>query len=246
MSSLYNWTGVQLQKGGRLTSPSINTIFFLSLHILKGQCHEIFDFWFFSWISFPQASEYTSTAISNFFENSRRYSRLKVHHRCQRHRWQMEKIFKQKNFNNFVWAPLGSRGNIYIHFCLQVHFKVSAAWYCSHYRHRWQICRRCRWYRWQFATGVVDTGGKFAAGIVDTGGKFATGVNSTRGNGGKICRQCRWYRWQICRRCRWYRRQFATGVINTGGKFATGVVDTGGAPWLANISANFRKNSKRS
>ena len=25
-------------------------------------------------------------------------------------------------------------------------------------------------------------------------------------------------------------------------KFATGVVDTGGAPWLANISANFRKN----
>ncbi len=22
---------------------------------LKGQCHEIFDFWFFSWISFPQA-----------------------------------------------------------------------------------------------------------------------------------------------------------------------------------------------
>jgi hypothetical protein len=29
-------------------------------------------------------------------------------------------------------------------------------------------------------------------------------------------------------------------------KFATGVVDTGGAPWLANISANFWKNSKRS
>ncbi len=56
---------------------------------LKGQCHEIFDFWFFSWISFPQACEYTITAISIFFENSRRYSRLKVHHRCQRHRWQM-------------------------------------------------------------------------------------------------------------------------------------------------------------
>ena len=94
---------------------------------LKGQCHEIFDFWFFSWISFPQASEYTTTAISNFFENSQIYSQLKVHHRCQRHRWQMEKIFKLKNFNNFVWAPLGSRVNIYIHFCLQVHFKVSAA-----------------------------------------------------------------------------------------------------------------------
>ncbi len=92
----------------------------MNVRILKGQCHEIFDFWFFSWISFPQASEYIITAISNFFENSRRYSRLKVHHRCQRHRWQME---KQKSFNNFVWASLGSRVNIYINFCLQVYFK---------------------------------------------------------------------------------------------------------------------------
>ncbi len=98
--------------------------------MLKGYCHEIFDFWFFPWISFPQASEFTITAISIFFENSRRYSRLKVH---QRHRWQMEKIFKLKNCYNSFWAPLGSRVNIYLNFCLQVHFKVSPAWYCSHY-----------------------------------------------------------------------------------------------------------------
>jgi hypothetical protein len=53
---------------------------------------------------------------------------------------------------------------------------------------------------------------------------------------------------------------FATGIYDTGGKFATGinnasenggkichgVADTAGAPLLANISANFRKNSKRS
>ncbi len=39
---------------------------------------------------------------------------------------------------------------------------------------------------------------------------------------------------------------FAAGVVYTGGKFATGVADTGGAPLLANISANFRKNLKRS
>jgi hypothetical protein len=39
----------------------------------------------------------------------------------------VEKIFKLKNFDNFVWAPLGSRVNIYINFYLQVHFKVSAA-----------------------------------------------------------------------------------------------------------------------
>ncbi len=124
---------------------------------LKGQCHAIFDFLFFSWISFPQASEYTITAISIFFENSRRYSQLKVHHRCQRHRWQMEKNFKQKIFNNFVWAPLGSRVNIYINFCLQVHFKVSAAWYCPHYLPPVSlipvaICHRCQQHKrnwWQ-------------------------------------------------------------------------------------------------
>ncbi len=57
---------------------------------------------------------------------------------------------------------------------------------------------------------------KFATGVADTGGKFATGVVDTDGN-------------------------FAAGVVDTGGKFAAGVVDTGGAPWLANISANFRK-----
>ncbi len=67
------------------------------------------------------------------FEFFRKFAELKVCHRCQQHRWQMEKIFNQKNFNNFVWSPLGWRKNIYIHFCLQVHFQVSAAWYCSHY-----------------------------------------------------------------------------------------------------------------
>ncbi len=56
---------------------------------LKGQCHEIFCFCFFSWISFPPAPEYSIQTVSNFFENSRRYSRVKVHHRYQRHRWQV-------------------------------------------------------------------------------------------------------------------------------------------------------------
>ncbi len=56
---------------------------------LKGQCHEIFCFWFFSWISFPKSPEYTIRAVSNFSENSRRYSQLKVDHRYQRHRWKI-------------------------------------------------------------------------------------------------------------------------------------------------------------
>ncbi len=152
----------------------------------------------------------------------------------------MAKTFKQKNFNNFVWTPLGSRFNIYIHFCLQVHFKLSAAWYCCHYLlpvsttsaanllpvsliplaichrrrwHRWQICRWYCWHRRQICHRyhmLAKMVEKFATGVADTGGKFAT------------------------------------GVIDTSGNFVAGVVDTGGAPWLANISANFRKNSKLS
>jgi hypothetical protein len=70
------------------------------------------------------------------------------------------------------------------------------------------------------STTLLKLVAKFAAGAVDTGGKFATGVVDTGGN-------------------------FAAGVVDTGGKFATGVVDTGGKPLAANISANFRKNSKR-
>jgi hypothetical protein len=38
--------------------------------------------------------------------------------------------------------------------------------------------------------------------------------------------------------------KFAMYVIDTGCNVATGVVDTGDAPRLANISANFRKISK--
>ncbi len=74
-----------------------------------------------------------------------------------------------------------------------------------------------------------------------------------------ICHGRRWDRRQICRRYRWHRltpmanlppvsttqgelvAKFAAGVFDTSGKFAAGVNDTGGAPWLANISANFRK-----
>jgi hypothetical protein len=51
--------------------------------ILKGQCHEIFDFRFSTWISFSQALGYTIETILNFFENSWRYSQLKVQHRCR-------------------------------------------------------------------------------------------------------------------------------------------------------------------
>ncbi len=128
---------------------AVEGILLMHLLNLKGQCHEIFCFWFFSRISFSQVSDYTIRVISNFFENSRRYSQLKVCLRCQRHRWQMEKTFKLKNFYNFVWTPLGSRVNIYIIFafkftlrCLQPDIVAIICHRCQ--RHRWQICRQCR------------------------------------------------------------------------------------------------------
>ena len=46
----------------------------------------------------------------------------------------------------------------------------------------------------------------------------------------QICHRCQPYRRQICRRCQWRRWQLATDIN-----------DTGGAPWTANVSANFRK-----
>ncbi len=44
---------------------------------LKGQCHKIFCFRFFSWIIFPQAPENNTKVISNFFKNSWKYLQVK-------------------------------------------------------------------------------------------------------------------------------------------------------------------------
>ncbi len=178
--------------------PSVST-HWLCNWALKGQCHEIFDFCFFSWNSFPQAPEYTNRAVSNFFENSRRYSQLKVHHRCRWHRWQMAKIFKLKNFNYFVWTPLGSRVNIYINFCLQVQFKmlqpdiVPIICHRCHW-HRWQICRRRRWHRQQFC-------------------------RRCRWHRWQICHRCRWYRWctLTCDYLREFSKKFETVLMQYSG-----------------------------
>jgi hypothetical protein len=91
----------------------------------------------------------------------------------------MKKIFNHKIFNNFVGTPLDSRVNIYINFCLQVHFKVSAADINPIV---------CRWHSLTpvanlppVSTTLVKLVANFAAGVVDTGGKFATGVVDTGG-----------------------------------------------------------------
>ncbi len=71
-----------------------------------------------------------------------------------------------------------------------------------------------------FAIGVIDTGSKFATSVVDTGGKLPPVSLTPAANLPPV----------------------STTLANLVAKFATGVIDTGGAHWLANISANFRKN----
>jgi hypothetical protein len=103
----------------------------------------------------------------------------------------MEKIFNHKNFNYFVWTPLGSRVNLQKHFCLQVHLKgtVSLDFFASGFFHEsvsppapeYPI-RTVSNFFLQFAeifasqdappasTTLTKLVAKFAAGVVDTGG----------------------------------------------------------------------------
>ncbi len=154
-----------------ITSPYVDSII-----NLKGLCHEIFCFWFFSWINFPQASDYTIRAVSNFSQFGEIFAAQGLPP-VSTTPVANGKTFRLKNFNNFVWTPLGSRVNIYINFCLQVHFQVFAAWYCCHYLPPVStppaanlptvslmpvaICHRRCWREMEekFATCVVDTDG---------------------------------------------------------------------------------------
>ncbi len=144
---------------------------------LKGQCHEIFCFWFFSWISFPQASDYTIRVVTNFFVNSLRYSQLKVCHRCHRHRWQMEKTFKLQNFNNFVWTPLGSRVNIYINFAFEFTFKGQCHEIFDFWFFSWISFPQSPEYTMRAVSNFFE--------------------NSRRYSQLKVCHWRQWHRWQM-------------------------------------------------
>jgi hypothetical protein len=87
----------------------------------------------------------------------------------------MEKIFNQKNFNNFVWSPVGSRGNIYI---FAFKFKFG-----------------------KFASGVVDTGGNLPPAWLTPAANLSPvsltpvanlpPVSTTQGELVAICHRCR-------------------------------------------------------
>jgi hypothetical protein len=82
---------------------------------------------------------------------------------------------------------------------------------------------------------LPDTGGKFAIAVIDTGGNLLPVLLTPVTNLSLVSLTPvanlpqvltnKQYRWQICRRCCCYRWQI--------------VFDTGGAPLLVNISANF-------
>jgi hypothetical protein len=58
--------------------------------LLKGQCHKIFCFQVFFMNHVPsKPSKITVVSFRIFCLNSRRYSQVKVHHRYQRHGWQI-------------------------------------------------------------------------------------------------------------------------------------------------------------
>jgi hypothetical protein len=71
----------------------ISLFYFLAIRICIVQCtfKGIVSRDFLLQVSFmnhlPRAPENNNRVISKFFENSRRYSQVKVHHRYQRHRW---------------------------------------------------------------------------------------------------------------------------------------------------------------
>ncbi len=148
-----------------------NVCFFLnystsySLHFLrkfKGTVSRDFLLLVFSWISFPQAPEYTIRAVSKFFENSRRYSQLKVDHRYQRHRWQIYHRCQRHRRQKFIYMlTLLSKGVPFLKFFwLKIFFICH---WCQ--RHRWSSlsCEYSREFSKKFETvliGYSGAGGK--------------------------------------------------------------------------------------
>jgi hypothetical protein len=106
----------------------------------------------------------------------------------------MAKTFKQKNFNNFVWTPLGSRVNTSGKFAAGV---VDTGGSRVFHLDRFKFFRKfAEIFASQGAPQVSLTPAanlppvsttlakmveKFATGVADTGGKFATGVVDTCG-----------------------------------------------------------------
>ncbi len=141
-------------------------LIFPAAHCLfKGTVSRDFRLLVFSWISFPQTPEYTIRAVSNFFQNSRRYSQLKVHHRCRLHRWQIKVLIIL--FGHLWEVELTYRYIFAFKFFLRSQQPDIVP----------ITCRRCRWYWW--CTLTCEYLREFSK-------KFETILMGYSGTGGKL------------------------------------------------------------
>jgi hypothetical protein len=81
----------------------------------------------------------------------------------------MEKTFKQKNFNTFVWTPLGSRVCKFATGVVDTGGNLPPP-SLTPVANLPPVSTTLAKMVEKFATGVADTGGKFATSVVDTGG----------------------------------------------------------------------------
>ncbi len=163
----------------------------------------------------------------------------------------MEKIFNQKNFTHFVWSPLGSKGNIY-----------------RYHRRRWQICHWCQQHWRQILPPVHLVLLTPVANLPPVSTIPAANLppvancHRYQRHRRQICHRCRWHLWQIMGTISGYRHlkvhlkaKIYIYVNSTTQRCPNKIIKvflledffpfaTGGAPWAANISANFRKISK--
>ncbi len=110
-----------------------------------------FCFRFFSWTTFPQAPENNSRVISNFFKNSQIYSQVKVHHRCQRHWWQISTSSPcAVDTGGKFAAGVNDTGST-----LPPVLMTPVANCHGYQQHQLQICHRCRWH-WGQIKGTIS------------------------------------------------------------------------------------------
>ncbi len=172
---------------------------------LKGQCHEIFCFWFFSSSVSPQPQSIPLGPFRIFSKICRDIlsSRLTTSVVDTGGKWKKSLIRK---------ILIILLGHLWI---VELTYMYIFAFTCVNDTGG------------KFAAGVIDTGGNLptvlltpaanllAASIVDTGGNFATDINNTSETGGKICQRCRWYRWSTlsCEYLREFSKKFETALM---------------------------------
>jgi hypothetical protein len=111
---------------------------------LKGTVRRDFRLQVFFMNQFPKPLSIQLELFQFFFKNSWRYSRLKVHHWCRWHQWQMEKIFNQDSliFLHLLVVELTNRSFFSFKFTLRCQqsdiVPIICHWYQQHQWYRRQ------------------------------------------------------------------------------------------------------------